>query len=74
MANFSIGGKKYEDKTLYTVGTADPGQVATNGSLDVICQIRVVADRFSSHEELMGHLERLIQKMRELKEPRELSV
>ena len=67
MANFSIGGKKFEAKTLYTVGTAAP----TAGE-DM--EIRVVAGNFTSHIDLKNHLLRLLEELQERKEPRELSV
>lgn len=67
MANFSIGGKKFEAKTLYTIGTAAP----TAGE---DFEIRVVADNFTSHIDLRNHLRRMLEELQERKEPRELSV
>ena len=67
MADFSIGGKKFEAKTLYTIGTAAP----TAGE---DFEIRVVAGNFTSHRDLISHLTRILEEMQERKEPSELSV
>jgi hypothetical protein len=65
MADFSIGMKKLEAKTLYTVGTAAP-----TGGEDL--EIRLLGGNWSSQRELKLELMKLADKMLELGEPKEV--
>lgn len=65
MADFSISMKKLEAKTLYTVGTAAP-----TGGEDL--EIRLIGARWTSQRELAGELQKLVDKMLRLGEPKEV--